>query len=145
MDEEKKMTLKQADILLCYLMSEGVKVDQIDMFYRENRDAQLRPLHTIHDDFTSAEHAIPDFILKQYGKSPVGMFQVKYTGSKALFGRIIVDADRPRYVTPKQGKRKRTKEEYQRMKAIADKANEHIFEDRERWVNAEPIGTIVEE
>jgi len=142
MAEAKKMNLKAVDTMLCWMMSEGVNVDQVDIFYRHNRDAELKALHTVHNDFLSMDQAIPDFILREYGKSPVGMFQVKYTGSGSLFGRIILDAERSRYVTPKQEKRKRVKGEYKRMKGILDNYN---TPKREKWETAECIGTIVEE
>ena len=136
------MNLKHVDTMLCWLMSEGVRVDQIDLFYRKNRDAELKALHTIHDDFTSMDQCIPDFILREYGKSPVGMFQVKYTGANSLFGRIIIDAEKPKYVTPKQEKRKRVKGEYKRMKHILGNYNS---ENRKKWEEAKVIGEIKEE
>ena len=123
MEEIRKTTLKDVDVMLCYMCMQKSPVDQIDLFYRKNRGAELMPLHQVKDDFISQEHAIPDFILKTYGKCPVAMWQVKYTGANRAVARIIVDADKPAYKTPKQARRKNTKDEYRRMKTIVSNMN----------------------
>ena len=130
MDEPRKVTLKDVDVMMCYLCNKKSPVDQIDLFYRKNRGAELLPLHQIKDDFISEEHCIPDFILKTYGKCPVSMWQMKYTGANRLVGRIIIDAVKANYKTPKQAKRKRTRDEYQRMKTIIDNQVTHNNLDR---------------
>ena len=58
------------------------------------------------------------------------MWQVKYTGANRLVGRIIIDAVKANYKTPKQAKRKRTRDEYQRMKTIIDNQVTHNNLDR---------------
>lgn len=130
MDEIKKVNLKDVDTMMCYLCHKKSPINQIDLFYRKNRGSELLPLHQITEDFICEEHCIPDFILKTYGKCPVSMWQVKYTGANRLVGRIIIDAVKANYKTPKQAKRRRTRDEYRRMKTIIDNEETHNNLDR---------------
>ena len=36
MDEMRKVTLKDVDVMMCYLCNKKSPVDQIDLFYRKN-------------------------------------------------------------------------------------------------------------
>ena len=130
MGEIKKVNLKDVDTMMCYLCHKQSPINQIDLFYRKNRGSELLPLHQVTEDFICEEHCIPDFILKTYGKCPVSMWQVKYTGGDRLVGRIIVDAVKANYRTPKQAKRRRTRDEYRRMKTIIDNEKTHNNLDR---------------
>lgn len=130
MNEFRKVNLKDVDAMMCYLCHKKSPISQIDLFYRKNRGSELLPLHQVSDDFICEEHCIPDFILKTYGKCPVSMWQVKYTGANRLVGRIILDAVKADYKTPKQAKRRRTRDEYRRMKTIIDNEETHNNLDR---------------
>lgn len=130
MDEIKKVNLKDVDTMMCYLCHKKSPINQIDLFYRKNRGSELLPLHQVTEDFICEEHCIPDFILKTYGKCPVSMWQVKYTGANRLVGRVIIDAVKANYNTPKQAKRRRTRDEYRRMKTIIDNEETHNNLDR---------------